>query len=584
MKKDNKSPSATVNLDFTVLLLILLGLFGGSNLLATLSSVSARSATPHPYRYVGSLASPGAQATPDGRLVFKRVDIGSPTQQGNGIYIMDGNGANLRRLVTDGFEPALSADGAKLAFVTGQPPFGCNNHELNIMPSIFGTDRKPLTNVCGYDQHPAWSPDGTRIAFWSDRDSGEGLYVMNVDGSSQTRILSTSTIQRQIESPHWSPDGTRIAFVGYNLSVNESDIFVVNADGSKPVNVTNTPLVHEVAPAWSRDNSKIAFIRITSPTQSDVYTMSANGSNQTPLTNLSLTGLGITLGLGELKLAWSPDGTRLAFMDVGNSLDIFAVNADGSNRVSLTNTPDNDTYPDWQIAAPAPATNPIDNTEFFVRQHYIDFLDREPDPGGFAAWQNVINNCPPGDTTCDRIHVSSAFFRSPEFQERGYFVYRFYSVSLGRKPDYAEFVPDLAKVSGFLSDAELEAAKVAFIAEFMSRPAFVTKFNGLNDTQYVDTLLATAQVTSPHRDFWIAALGNGTRTRATVLRDISESPETYNKYYNQAFVVMQYFGYLRRDPDALYVDWIQVLDTTGDFRGMVNGFMNSLEYRFRFGP
>jgi hypothetical protein len=227
--------------------------------------------------------------------------------------------------------------------------------------------------------------------------------------------------------------------------------------------------------------------------------------------------------------------------------------------------------------------NPIDLTPFFVRQHYIDFLGREPDSGGAAGWEAIINTCPPGDTTCDRIHVSSAFFRSPEFQGRGYFVYRFYPVSFGRKPDYGEFVPDLAKVSGFLSDAELEAAKTAFIVQFMARPAFVTKFGSLNDTQYVDTLLATADVTSPHRDFWIAALGNGTRTRATVLRDISESLEVYNKYYNQSFVVMQYFGYLRRDPDAFYLQWITHLNSTGDFRSMIFGFMNSLEYRFRFG-
>jgi uncharacterized repeat protein (TIGR01451 family) len=228
--------------------------------------------------------------------------------------------------------------------------------------------------------------------------------------------------------------------------------------------------------------------------------------------------------------------------------------------------------------------NPIDRTAFFVRQQYIDFLGREPDPAGFLGWQNTINNCPPGDTTCDRIHVSGAFFQSAEFQQRGYFVYRFYPVSFGRKPDYAEFIPDLARVSGFLSDAQLEAAKVAFINDFMLRPAFVTKFNGLNNTEYVDTLLATAGVTSPNRDFWIAALGNGTRTRATVLRDISESPEVDNKYYNEAFVVMQYFGYLRRDPDALYQFWIQELQTTGNARNMINGFMNSLEYRFRFGP
>jgi hypothetical protein len=247
----------------------------------------------------------------------------------------------------------------------------------------------------------------------------------------------------------------------------------------------------------------------------------------------------------------------------------------GATSTAILTIQDNET---------ANGANPVDGTSFFVRQQYLDFLNREPDPAGFASWQSLINNCPAGDTTCDRIHVSSAFFRSPEFQDRGYFVYRFYPVAFGRKPDYSEFTPDLAKVSGFLSDGELEAAKVAFIAEFMSRPAFVAKYGALNDTQYVDTLLASAGITHMARDFWIAALGNGTRTRAQVLREIAESSAVYDKYFNQAFVVMQYFGYLRRDPDALYLNWIAVLDANpSDYRNMVNGFMNSLEYRARFG-
>jgi hypothetical protein len=229
-------------------------------------------------------------------------------------------------------------------------------------------------------------------------------------------------------------------------------------------------------------------------------------------------------------------------------------------------------------------SNPIEGTPFFVRQQYLDFLNREPDPGGFADWQAIINNCPPNDPTCDRIHVSSAFFRSPEFQERGYFVYRFYPVSFGSKPDYAEFTPDIAKVSGFLTNAELEAARVAFVNEFMSRPAFVTKYHFLSNTAYVDTLLSTAGITHSMRDTWIASLGLASRTRAQVLREIVESQEVYNKYFNQAFVVMQYFGYLRRDPDSLYLDWIAHLDATNDYRSMINGFMNSPEYRIRFGP
>lgn len=310
-----------------------------------------------------------------------------------------------------------------------------------------------------------------------------------------------------------------------------------------------------------------------------------------------LTNCNVVNGVGSPRCdyATSVGIVRFAVGETSKTISIPIVDdsyAEGNENFTITLS----NATGASLGAPATATvtindneatngaNPIDGTAFFVRQQYVDFLGREPDPGGFAAWQAVINNCPPNDTTCDRIHVSSGFFRSPEFQERGYFVYRFYPVAFGRKPEYVEFIPDLAKVSGFLSAAELEAARVAFIAEFMNRPAFVTKFSALNNTQYVDTLLSTAQITHSNRDFWIGALGNGTRTRAQVLREIVESTEVFNKYFNQAFVVMQYFGYLRRDPDAFYLDWIAHLDSSNDFRSMINGFMNSLEYRFRFGP
>lgn len=232
-----------------------------------------------------------------------------------------------------------------------------------------------------------------------------------------------------------------------------------------------------------------------------------------------------------------------------------------------------------------PGTNTpitIDDADFFVFQHYVDFLNRMPEPGGFADWQAVLNGCVPVTPSCDRIHVSGAFFQSPEFQQRGYFAYRQYSVAFGRKPDFNEFTPDLRRVSGFLNDAQLEAAKVALINDFMARSDFVSRYGSLGNTAFVDLLLSTAGITHPARDVWIVALGNGTKTRPQVFREILESSEVYNKYYNQSFVVMQYFGYLRRDPDALYVNWIQVLDQTGDPRHMINGFVNSLEYRQRF--
>ncbi len=226
----------------------------------------------------------------------------------------------------------------------------------------------------------------------------------------------------------------------------------------------------------------------------------------------------------------------------------------------------------------------FDDVEDFVTQHYHDFLTRDPDPPGLAAWVNEINSCSGETMQCDRVHVSEMFFRSPEFQERGYFVYRFYSAAFGRKPDYAEFVPDLANVSGFLTNDQLEAAKTAFANNFVARPNFAAKYGSLDNQQFVDALLTTAGVALSSRQSIIDGLNNNTLTRAQALRQIAESGEVYQRYYNQAFVVMEYFGYLRRDPDILYLEWIKALDGGGDSRMMVSGFVNSLEYRQRFAP
>ena len=235
-------------------------------------------------------------------------------------------------------------------------------------------------------------------------------------------------------------------------------------------------------------------------------------------------------------------------------------------------------------------TNPIDGVDFFIRQNYIDFLGREPDPAGLAGWRNVLNNCgtsvPP---PCDRIEVSAGFFRSEEFQSRGYFIYRFYS-AVGRIPLSGEFFPDFAKVSGFLTPEQLEANKVAYVNEFIARAEFQTKYSAtFNDpTGYVNALLQTVGLPNhPSRAGWIATLttNNTAANRALVLRQLVESAEVYNKYYNEAFVIMQYFGYLRRTADASYLNWIQTMNQTGgDYRIMINGFMNSAEYRRRFGP
>ena len=252
-----------------------------------------------------------------------------------------------------------------------------------------------------------------------------------------------------------------------------------------------------------------------------------------------------------------------------------------TNTVTVTIT-DND--PGSQTPASA---NPIDNTPFFVRQQYIDFLNREPEPDGFNAWVGVLNRCPNvnNDPSCDRIEVSSSFFRSAEFQEKGFFVIRFYRAAFGRVPSYREFVRDLGRING-RTDVEVIANRFAFIDEFLARPAFIERYNVLSNAQFVDTVLQTAGLTITNRDQLVRDLDTGEATRAEVFTEIVENPQFADQEFNRAFVLSQYFGYLRRDPEeAGFNAWLAVLNRNrNDFRTMVNGFMNSREYRLRFGP
>ncbi|MDT7541598.1 MAG: hypothetical protein QOE33_1502 [Acidobacteriota bacterium] len=242
--------------------------------------------------------------------------------------------------------------------------------------------------------------------------------------------------------------------------------------------------------------------------------------------------------------------------------------------------------------------NPIFNTDFFVRQQYLDFLSREPEAG--QPWSNVLNNCRAGDTSCDRISVSSNFFRSLEFQLKGFFVYRFYKLALNRQPLYAEIVVDMASVTG-TTTAELQSKKAAFTNEFAQRQEFKNLYDATTNQQFVDTLMnryGIAQITTPDpatpdgttkvtltRAELVNQLNQQSLTRAQVLRAIADSDQVSATEFNPAFVAMQYFGYLRRDPDTGgYNAWLQTINANpNDFRSMVNGFVNSQEYRLRFG-
>ncbi|HEV2704363.1 MAG TPA: hypothetical protein VGV59_00475 [Pyrinomonadaceae bacterium] len=245
-------------------------------------------------------------------------------------------------------------------------------------------------------------------------------------------------------------------------------------------------------------------------------------------------------------------------------------------------------------AFPATATisHPIDDAAFFARQQYVDFLNRAPDNTGLNNWVQTLAGCPGGgygtaNPTCDRVHVSKGFFQSQEFQTRGYWVYRFYEVGLDRRPRYNEFLPDMVKIGGAQSPAEEAASKQAFLDAFVQRPEFTAKFNQAqfqDASAFVSELERVAEVALANRAQLIADLREGRKTRAQVLREVVESREVEVRFFNEAFVTMQYFGYLRRDPDQLgFEGWVRTINRTGDYRHMIFGFLYSTEYRGRFG-
>jgi hypothetical protein len=252
------------------------------------------------------------------------------------------------------------------------------------------------------------------------------------------------------------------------------------------------------------------------------------------------------------------------------------------STATLTIT-DNDTTPGAQ--------NPIDTVPFFIRQQYLDFLNREPEPSGLADWLAIINNCPAGDTSCDYIQVSSGFFRSQEFFDRAYYVYRFYETALGRKPTYDEYQHDIARLTGFLTPAQLEQRKAEYAEEFSHRADFKALYDSTTDGDgYVNAIVATAGVTPSNRTDVAIREGALLITRGRALRELLESPEISQHFYNKAFVVVGYFAYLRRDPDAAYLVWLDLLNnppanrTYQDiYREMIRGFIESQEYRARFG-
>ncbi len=292
------------------------------------------------------------------------------------------------------------------------------------------------------------------------------------------------------------------------------------------------------------------------------------------------------------------EGNQILYL---NLIDSFGAGLNSPGRSALTIV-DNDTTP--------PTANPLDNSnaQFYVREHYYDFFSREPDPPGFAFWIDQITSCgtDPACVEIRRINVSAAFFISIEFQETGYLVHRFYNASLDRAtglPRYLEFLRDTQTIGRGVVvnapgwEAQLESNKVGYADKFVLRPEFKLLYPlTLTPREYVDALYAHARIipSAVERQAAIDEFNTPTGARGRALRRVVENQTLKAREFNRAFVLAQYFGYLRRNPDDPpdnnldgFNFWLNKLNQfNGNFvdAEMVKAFIVSGEYRGRFGP
>jgi hypothetical protein len=262
-----------------------------------------------------------------------------------------------------------------------------------------------------------------------------------------------------------------------------------------------------------------------------------------------------------------------------------------------------------------PGTNTpitINDADFYVTQQYVDFLSRFPDQNGFNFWQNEITSCAANAQCVEvkRVNVSAAFFLSIEFQETGYLVYKIYEAGFGNlagKPvpvRREDFMPDTRTIGNGVIVGQgdwqttLNNNKNSFTLAFVQRPAFQAAFpSTMTAQQFVDKLDLNAGtiLTTTEKANLVAVLGatpNDATKRASVLRSVAENANLSQRDFNKAFVLMQYFGYLRRNPDdapdkdfAGYNFWLTKLNQfNGNFEQaeMVRAFIESGEYLNRF--
>ena len=296
-----------------------------------------------------------------------RIAFQSDRDRNYEIYLMDDDGKNQQNLTnhpdSDDLAPAWSPDGTRIVFMSdrdGHVPKGgvLPNFEIYVIDAD-GGNQQNLTNNPSDDRQPAWSPDGKRIAFVSDRDGlldihgfpTSEIYVMDADGQNPQNLTNNRDGDW---SPSWSPDGKRIVFMSYreghfigDFEEITSEIYVMDADGDNQQRLTENRK-NDWSPSWSPDGTRIVFSsdRKGDFVNFEIYVMDADGDNQQRLTENRVY---------DWSPSWSPDGKRIAFSSDKEghfkNYEIYVMDTDGGNPQQLTNHPRSDGNPAWFVPA-----------------------------------------------------------------------------------------------------------------------------------------------------------------------------------------------------------------------------------------
>jgi len=518
------------------------------------------------------------------------------------IYVMGPDGLNQTNLTHsqgDDSSFSFSPDGAMIVFSSRRDDDQFHLYTMN----FDGTGVSRLTNTAGDDIDPSWSP--AQLAFQSNRDDNDEIYSFVFSNQSQNRLTANTDFD---EDPVQSTDGSKIVFASSRDG--NLEIYLFNADGSGLRRLTNNN-ASDIQPAVQPQAVIPAPPAAGTPTVQFTAT-DFSASETSGFGTLTVSRTGNAAGVATVNYA-TVNGTATNVTDYVPAFGTLKFNAgETSNTITVLLTDDvyvestetltvtlsnptgavlggvstatlsisdSDTAP--------PSVNPIDDARFFVNQQYNDFLSRAPDQAGFDFWTNKITQCG-NNIPClqaARNNVSASFFTAAEFQDTGYFVYRLYKGGLGTLPTYQQFIMDRSRVVG---GATLDADKLALANDFVTRDAFTTRYPaGLSPEDFANRLFDTAALFpfTAERQQLAQDIRNG-KTRAQALMQVIEIQQFKSREFNPAFVLMQYLGYLHRDPDpGGYAFWLNALNSDpSNVNGIVCVFITSTEYQLRFSP